>query len=112
MVTPNAAGPLRIDHPPRLAPAAIEDQHSGSREAPHRVVHTWHVSTDPDHSSEVEVRFAAMGAHRTRVTLEHRHWERMSGERAAVVRGNYDNGWEGVFVKGFGAYAGIEGEAS
>jgi hypothetical protein len=82
-------------------------------EAPHRVVHTWHVSTDPEHSSEVELRFAALGANRTRVTLEHRHWERMLGERAAVVRGNYDKGWEGVFVKGFGAYAGIvEGETS
>lgn len=78
---------------------------------PNRLVHTWHVATDPEHTSEVELRFAALGANRTRVTLEHRHWERMSGERAAMIRGNYDNGWEGVFVEGFGKHAGkIEGE--
>ena len=75
-------------------------------DAPHRVVHTWHVATDPDHSSEIELRFVAIGANRTRVTLEHRHWERMSGERAQAIRENYNNGWEGVFIDKFGAYAG------
>ncbi len=82
-------------------------------EPPQRLVHTWHISTDPDHASEVELRFAPLGANRTRVTLEHRHWERMSGERAGVVRGNYDNGWEAVFLEGFGKHAGkVEGENS
>lgn len=82
-------------------------------EPPERLVHTWHVSTDPEHSSEVELRFVALGRARTRVTLEHRHWERMSGDRAAVVRGSYDNGWQSVLLEGFGTYAGkIEGEGS
>jgi uncharacterized protein YndB with AHSA1/START domain len=80
-------------------------------EPPHRLVHTWHVSTDPSHASEVELRFVALGPQRTRVTLEHRHWERMSGEGAAAVRENYNNGWEAVFLQGFGKHAGIvEGE--
>ena len=77
---------------------------------PQRLVHTWHVSTDPEHTSEVELRFVALGANRTRVTLEHRHWERMSGERAAIVRGNYDNGWQTIIHDAFGKHAGkIEG---
>jgi uncharacterized protein YndB with AHSA1/START domain len=75
-------------------------------EAPHRLVHTWHVSTDPDHSSEVELRFVALGANRTRVTLEHRQWERMSGAKAADIRKNYEQGWEGIIRGKFGDYAG------
>jgi uncharacterized protein YndB with AHSA1/START domain len=82
-------------------------------EPPHRLVHTWHVATDPKHTSEVELRFVALGAARTRVTLEHRHWERMSGAKAADVRANYENGWESVFMEGFGRHAGkVEGEQS
>lgn len=80
-------------------------------EPPHRFVHTWHVSTDPEHSSEVELRFVALGAERTRVTLEHRHWERMSGERAAAVRENYNNGWEIVLRDRYGNHAGLADSA-
>jgi hypothetical protein len=75
-------------------------------ERPHRLVHTWHVSTDPEHASEVELRFEALTATRTRVTLEHRQWERMAGERAKEIRGNYDNGWNAVFIERYGNYAG------
>lgn len=82
-------------------------------EAPNRVVHTWHVSTDPDRASEVELRFAPLGASRTRVTLEHRHWEQMMGPAAQGARDGYNQGWEGVFVKRFGEYAGLaDGEAT
>jgi hypothetical protein len=77
---------------------------------PRRIVHTWHVSTDPAHASEVELRFDPVGANRTRVTLEHRHWERMSGAQAQETRDNYDKGWEGVLLGSFGAHAGrVEG---
>ena len=75
-------------------------------EAPRRLVHSWHVSTDPDRASEVEVRFDALSAGKTRVTLEHRHWERMSGENAQATRDSYDSGWNGVFLERFGAHAG------
>lgn len=79
-------------------------------EAPRRLVHSWHVSTDPERASEVEVRFVALGPSKTRVTLEHRYWERMAGEQAQQVRDNYDNGWNGVFVERFGNYAGRAAE--
>jgi uncharacterized protein YndB with AHSA1/START domain len=60
-------------------------------EPPDRVVFswdigpTWQVEPDPARCSEVEVRFVAEGADRTRVSLEHRHLER------------HGEGWEGVW---------------
>ena len=57
---------------------------------PERVVFSWDISpewrieTDPDLTSEVEVRFVAEGANRTRVELEHRHLDR------------HGAGWQGV----------------
>jgi uncharacterized protein YndB with AHSA1/START domain len=69
-------------------------------EPPTRVVFSWDISlsweieTDPEKTSEVEVRFIAQAPDRTHVTLEHRHidrhgegWEAM---RAAV---GSPNGW-------------------
>jgi uncharacterized protein YndB with AHSA1/START domain len=36
----------------------------------------WQLESDPGHTSEVEIRFTAEGADRTRVALEHRHLDR------------------------------------
>jgi uncharacterized protein YndB with AHSA1/START domain len=59
-------------------------------EPPSRVVFSWDIGStwqlehDPDHTSEVEVRFTADGPTRTRVQLEHRLLDR------------HGDGWEGV----------------
>ncbi len=69
-------------------------------EPPDRIVFTWDISpqwqieTDPDRSSEVEIRFIAEAPQRTRVELEHRklhhHGPGWEGLREGV-RG--DQGW-------------------
>ena len=69
-------------------------------EPPDRVVFswdigpTWQVETDPDRTSEVEVRFIEEAPDRTRVELEHRHLDRhgpgWEGLRDGVAQ---DGGW-------------------
>jgi uncharacterized protein YndB with AHSA1/START domain len=69
-------------------------------EPPNRVVFSWDISPqwqlepDPEKTSEVEVRFIAEGADRTRVELEHRnldrHGEGWTGARDAV---SGEGGW-------------------
>lgn len=69
-------------------------------EPPDRFTLAWHLDAhwqydpDPAHASEVEIRFIAQGPTRTRVELEHRHFER-HGAGAAAVRGGVDSptGW-------------------
>jgi len=66
-------------------------------EPPNRVVFTWDISphwqveSDPEKTSEVEVRFVSESAERTRVELEHRNLDR------------HGVGWEGM-------RAGVEAE--
>jgi uncharacterized protein YndB with AHSA1/START domain len=61
---------------------------------PHRLVVSWHPGYEEARSTEVEVRFEPI-AGGTRVTLEHRNWERL-GADADATRGGYDQGWVGV----------------
>lgn len=69
-------------------------------EPPHRVVFSWDISpawqveSEPDNTSEVEVRFLAETPDRTRVELEHRHLDR-HGSGWESLRGGVaeDQGW-------------------
>jgi uncharacterized protein YndB with AHSA1/START domain len=78
-------------------------------EPPHRVViswdigPTWQIETDPEKTSEVEVRFSVEGPTRTRVELEHRLLDR-HGEGWQGVREGIDNdqGWP-LYLRGFSA---------
>ena len=76
-------------------------------EPPNRVLLSWDISprwqieTDPDKTSEWEVRFIAETASRTRLELEHRHLER-HGEGWEGMRdgGDGDQGWP-LYLKRF-----------
>lgn len=66
-------------------------------EPPHRLVISWDISprwqveSDPDRTSEVEIRFTAEACERTRVVLEHRHLDR------------HGEGWQSFIDLGTGA---------
>jgi uncharacterized protein YndB with AHSA1/START domain len=82
-------------------------------EPPNRVVFTWdigptwQVETDHARASEVEVRFTAESADRTRVELEHRHIERHGDGWESVAAGvDGDAGWP-LYL---GRYASLVGE--
>ena len=69
-------------------------------EPPSRVVFswdigpTWQLEADPDNASEVEVRFVAVDADRTRVELEHRNIDRHGPGWEAILGGvDGDEGW-------------------
>ena len=67
---------------------------------PERLVFSWDISpewrieSDPDRTSEVEVRFVAESPESTRVELEHRHLDRHGDTWRAVADGvDSDEGW-------------------
>ncbi len=69
-------------------------------EPPVRVVFSWDISprwqveTDPERTSEVEVRFVAESPRRTRLELEHRHLDRHGPGWESVGQGVADDqGW-------------------
>jgi uncharacterized protein YndB with AHSA1/START domain len=62
-----------------------------------QITHEWGYEPDLAKSSEVEIRFTPEPGGRTRVDLEHRHFER-HGAGAAAMRTAVDspNGWGGL----------------
>ncbi|MGH9155674.1 MAG: SRPBCC family protein [Acidimicrobiales bacterium] len=69
-------------------------------EPPNRVLFSWDISpywqleADPDHTSEVEVRFIAETSQRTRLELEHRNLDRHGPAWDGVRDGvDGDSGW-------------------
>jgi uncharacterized protein YndB with AHSA1/START domain len=84
-------------------------------EPPSRVVFSWDISprwsleSDPDQTSEVEVRFVAETSARTRLELEHRRIDRHGPGWEAVVDGvDGDEGWPLYLAR----YAGLLAEGS
>ena len=84
-------------------------------EPPHRVVISWDISpswqieTDPDKTSEVEVRFVFEAPGRTRVELEHRNLDRHGDGWEALREGvDGDQGWPLYLQR----YAGLFSEGS
>jgi hypothetical protein len=66
----------------------------------------WTMGRPKEQTTDVIVRFEPISGESCRVTLTHENWERM-GDEAQNLRNGYNNGWVGVFEKGFGDYAGL-----
>ena len=68
-------------------------------EPPHRLVVTWQINgrfqydPDPDHASEIEVRFTANGPGQTAVELEHRNLERLVDGQSVRDTIGQGGGW-------------------
>ncbi len=84
-------------------------------EPPNRVVFSWDISpqwrleSDLDRTSEVEVRFIAESAGRTRVELEHRNLDRHGdGWEGARDTVGSEGGWP-LYLQRFGALVDEEG---
>ena len=84
-------------------------------EPPRRVVFswdigpTWQLEPDPRKTSEVEVRFVAEAAERTRVELEHRHLDRHGGGWERLREGiDSGQGWP-LYLQRFAALFTEEG---
>jgi uncharacterized protein YndB with AHSA1/START domain len=75
-------------------------------EPPHRLVFTWQISgawqfdPDPDHASEIEVRFTVDGPDLTTVEVEHRHFDRLDGGQAIHDAIRAGGGWA-LLLEGF-----------
>jgi uncharacterized protein YndB with AHSA1/START domain len=91
---------------PRVGGEVYEVAESGERghwanvlewDPPRRLLLAWNVLNREGELTEVEVRFSPEDGG-TRVELEHRGWERVTGA-AAEKRGSYDTGWDFVLGK-------------
>ena len=81
-------------------------------EPPQRLILAWQLNAkfefDPNLVTEVDVKFVALTADRTRVELEHRLLERMGdAAQAAAERIGSDGGWAGI-LRAFATVAGAK----
>ena len=104
----------RVEFEPRVGGRIYETLNTGEErdwgevlafEPGERVIFSFMMGRPKDQSGEVEVRFDPIDAATCRVTLTHSHWERY-GDEAPVMRGRFSEGWDDVFVEGFGGLAG------
>lgn len=64
---------------------------------------TWQIETDPERTSEVEIRFMAEAPERTREVLEHRHLDRhLEGWEAVRDAVDSEGGWP-RYLRGYAA---------
>ena len=63
---------------------------------PDRIAYLWHIGTDRESATEVEIRFLEIDPERTRVEIVHGGWERLGAERGAAWREQNQGGWDGV----------------
>lgn len=69
---------------------------------PTRLVITWQINgmwqfdPDPEHASEVDVRFTAEGPELTRVDVEHRHFERLVAAQGVHDGMRNGGGWKAL----------------
>jgi uncharacterized protein YndB with AHSA1/START domain len=79
-------------------PAGVE--HEWGRvtawDPPSRLAFTWHLGTQAQDATDIEVRFFDVGADRTRVEIEHGGWDRLES-RAAERRDRNHLGWTSVY---------------
>jgi uncharacterized protein YndB with AHSA1/START domain len=83
-------------------------------EPPRRVVFSWDISPqwqiekDPDHASEVEVRFVAESPGRTRVEIEHRSIDRHGPGWQDVAGGVADDAGWSLYLERYAALLGAD----
>lgn len=71
-------------------------------EPPNRLVVTWQINgqwqfdPDPEHASEIEVRFTAAGPEQTTVDIEHRHLDRLVDGQAIHDMIGHGGGWKAI----------------
>ena len=75
---------------------------------PDRLAYVWHLGTDPDDATEVEICFRAKGPAATRIEIEHRGWERL-GSKGEQWRAQNQAGWESLLPHYQGAITKGEG---
>jgi uncharacterized protein YndB with AHSA1/START domain len=69
---------------------------------PHRLVVTWQINgqwqfdPDPQHASEIEVRFTPAGPEQTTVEIEHRHLDRLVDAQAIHDMIGQGGGWNAI----------------
>jgi len=62
---------------------------------PRRLRYLWHIATDPERATDVEIAFRPLSDASTRVDIEHGGWDRL-GELGPSWRATNRGGWDGV----------------
>lgn len=62
---------------------------------PRRLRYLWHIATDPQNATDVEIVFRELADSMTRVEIEHGGWDRL-GEIGEAWRNANQAGWDGV----------------